>query len=97
MNELEILEQPEELLADELADEPIEELSIAEILSELLDERFELLETERQELILEVRTLNEQIAVQNEFLVHFWWIAIVFLVCKFIHFLFFRLFFGGIT
>ena len=52
---------------------------------------------ENQEELLEDREANEALLESNTVLVNFFFLFMVLMVCKFVHFLFYKVFFGGIT
>lgn len=65
-----------------------------------LIESLEVLETitQNQEAAIEQLTIaNEALTESNTVLVNFFFCFMVLMVCKFVHFLFYKVFFGGIT
>lgn len=58
---------------------------------------YEAIISNQETMIIQLQEQNSQIAETNTVLVNFFFCFMVLMVCKFVHFLFYKVFFGGIT
>lgn len=58
---------------------------------------YESIISNQETLIIQLQEQNSQISETNTVLVNFFFCFMVLMVCKFVHFLFYKVFFGGIT
>lgn len=91
---LEVSDNKEIVKALELQTEKLEQ--IVENQEELLEAREAIIEN--QQAVIEQLTIsNEAFLESNTVLVNFFFLFMVLMLCKFVHFLFYKVFFGGIT
>lgn len=77
---------------------PVDDLSESD--TESSDEEIDVYESiisNQEEIIVQLQELNSQISETNTVLVNFFFLFMFLMVCKFVHFLFYKVFFGGIT
>lgn len=95
MIETEFSETVSETVTTQVPDDFTSE-SETEASDETLDV-YESIISNQEEMILHLQEQNLQISETNTVLVNFFFCFMVLMVCKFVHFLFYKVFFGGIT
>lgn len=86
-----VTQAPDETTVDDFNSEFVTEAS-----DEMLDV-YEAIIANQEEMIIQLQEQNSQISETNTVLVNFFFCFMVLMVCKFVHFLFYKVFFGGIT
>ena len=88
-----------ETVTTQVPDESYYDLN-AESETDVSDETVDVYESiisNQETMIIQLQEQNSQIAETNTVLVNFFFCFMVLMVCKFVHFLFYKVFFGGIT
>lgn len=88
-----------ETLSEQVPDESYDDLNV-ESETDVSDETVDIYEaiiSNQETMIIQLQEQNSQIAETNTVLVNFFFCFMVLMVCKFVHFLFYKVFFGGIT